>query len=114
MVSSRSALARIAIPQVLVESLEELAEGVLSGYSGLRIVVFGSRAAGNPRPTSDVDIGIDAGAAIDSRTMFALRERLERVRTLIAVDVVDLARVDPAFRDAVLREGVVVVERQAA
>ena len=65
------------------------------------LFIFGSEAAGNSTPQSDIDIGIRGPQFVPKATIQRIRDELETVRTLRVFDVVDLAVADPTFvRDA--------------
>ncbi|MBI2893781.1 MAG: nucleotidyltransferase domain-containing protein [Deltaproteobacteria bacterium] len=74
-------------------------------------IVFGSRAAGRPRPDSDLDIGLWP-ASPD----MPLRDELELASALSAaagmeVDLVRLDRDDPLLGREVARDGICLYER---
>lgn len=75
---------------------------------GLRLVVlFGSRASGQERPSSDVDLGILGG------DVGVLAVEIIRLLGTDRVDVVDLARASPLLAMAVARGGRVLHEDKA-
>jgi len=63
-----------------------------------RIFLFGSRAEGNFRINSDIDIGIEGPAPLPRETITDIAEELEDAPTLYSIDVVDFARVPAKFR----------------
>jgi predicted nucleotidyltransferase len=63
--------------------------------------LFGSWASGNPRPHSDIDIAIDGPRPVNPAEMADIRDACERLPTLFTIDLVDLATVSAAFRQAV-------------
>jgi predicted nucleotidyltransferase len=63
-----------------------------------RVFLFGSWAAGDAAPRSDIDIGIEGPAPVPPATMVAIRDACEALSTLRSVDLVDLTRVAPGFR----------------
>jgi predicted nucleotidyltransferase len=69
------------------------------------VYLFGSRARGDQRVWSDVDIAVDAHEPMPEETLVNLRGALEECSVPLFVDVVDLGRVSPAFRNRVLSEG---------
>lgn len=72
-----------------------------------KLILFGSRARGDYRRTSDIDLAICGGNA----AAFAL-ELDEEVSTLLKFDVVDLGRsVQPALIESVQREGKILYEK---
>lgn len=86
--------------------LEEVAE-ILCGElpEGYRAVLFGSWARGEAHERADLDIGIVGPAPVDWSTYLSIRRKVEEIRTLRKIDVVDLMRVGEAFRERALAEG---------
>lgn len=80
-----------------VESIVHL----VTGDPAFRVRLFGSWAAGNPRPHSDIDIAIDGPRPVEPTAMADIRDACERLPTLFTIDLVDLATVSAAFRDSV-------------
>jgi predicted nucleotidyltransferase len=89
-------------------ALEELRHMVLAALSELDAAVwlFGSCARGKPRQHSDIDIGILPRDELSSGFLAELEADIEESAIPYDVDLVDLRRADPAFLDAVRREGV--------
>ncbi len=72
-----------------------------------RIILFGSRARGDHKERSDIDLAIQGG----NTTMFAV-EIEEQVRTLLLFDVVDLdGIVSEELRGSIKREGIILYEK---
>ena len=94
--------------RVAEESLAE-ARAIVQRELGtlpVRVYLFGSRADGSARMASDIDIGVLPVGSIPFDALSRLRSAFEESTIPYEVDVVDLSRVEPAFRDKVLREGV--------
>ena len=72
--------------------------------------LFGSRARGDHRPRSDVDLAIEAPHA-DRRTWIALCDAADEAETLLRIDLVRLDEAPPELADCVRGEGVVLYER---
>ena len=70
--------------------------------------VFGSRATGNARRNSDLDLAIVGSAAIPVRVMNRLRRAFDDSRIPFHVDVVDWHGIDDEFRAVVRRDHVVL------
>jgi len=75
-----------------------------------RIVLFGSRARGEARDRSDIDLAVWAPGG-DWRTWDRVRSTVEQAPTLLRVDVIRLDQASPEFRDEIFREGVVLFAR---
>ncbi|MGB3543779.1 type VII toxin-antitoxin system MntA family adenylyltransferase antitoxin [Rubrivirga sp.] len=74
------------------------------------VYVFGSRATGDARPDSDLDIAVLAPAPLDPVERFYVQERLAGHLGL-DVDLVDLRSASTVMRAEVLRTGAVVLDR---
>ena len=93
---------------VATRALEEVRRIVLDVVSEKKVQVylFGSWARGEATPLSDIDVAIDPHATLPRGMLAQLRERLEESHVPYRVDVVDLTRTSPEFRQRVLTEGV--------
>ncbi len=93
--------------RVAWEALEEARAIVRRELAGLPVEVylFGSRATGTARASSDLDIGILPTGPVPADTLARLHETFEDSTIPYEVDVVDLSRVTPEFRERVQREG---------
>ena len=78
---------------------------VASSHGATRVRVFGSRARGQARPDSDLDILVDLEPGRTLLDLVAIKQDLEDLLGC-RVDVVTEASLSPYFRDAVLREAV--------
>ena len=88
--------------------LDEVQRIVLSGLASHRVEVFlfGSRAHGRPARGSDIDVGILPLEPLPAGLLTDIADALENSRVLYSVDLVDLTRVEPTFRERVEREGI--------
>ena len=77
------------------------------GAKRCAVYLFGSRATGSARPTSDYDIAVSADEDI-SRELSIARDWLEDSTIPVRVDVVDLRRAAPSFRLAAQTHGVLL------
>ena len=76
------------------------------------IFLFGSRARGDAEQTSDFDFAIDAGSKIPLDVIARIECKIEELRTLKSVDIIDLNRVNPEFKRIILKTGVNIYERE--
>ncbi len=74
----------------------------------VKAILFGSRARGDYRETSDIDLGILHNAKLDSNKIAFLRDRIENSIIPYKVDVIDLTEASEEFVKNVLSEGVVI------
>lgn len=88
--------------QVLCE-ISELAKK----YDVKKVVLFGSRARGDYHKKSDIDLAVYGG----NITEFALGVD-EDTSTLLSYDIVDMEQEhQKKFKDAIIREGIVIYEK---
>jgi predicted nucleotidyltransferase len=107
--ADRSARARALV----IACARELGATLLAGAAPLRLVLFGSRAAGTADARSDFDVGIEAAAPLPAATLTRIRERFDALDILQRVDVVDLRAADPGFAEVARAKVEVIFERQA-
>lgn len=89
-------------PQV-IEEICALAER----YNVQKVILFGSRARGDYRAVSDIDLAVQGGDV----ARFALDVE-EETSTLLQFDIVDLDQpVQPALMQSIEREGRVIYEK---
>ena len=70
------------------------------------LIFFGSRARGDHSRVSDIDIGIP-DKSLDRKKLILLKEKIDNLNFPYTVDVVDLSKVSEAFRETVLRDGII-------
>lgn len=90
------------------EQLTEI-KAILARYlpQGVSVGVFGSRARGNPKPWSDLDLVLEGPEPLPFSLLGALTEAFDESALPWKVDVVDRNAVAPAFAriiDATRRE----------
>ncbi len=71
---------------------------------GVTVGVFGSRAAGEPRRYSDLDLAIDAGRSLTLDETVALADAFEQSHLPWRVDLIDLHAVSADFRRLIERD----------
>jgi predicted nucleotidyltransferase len=69
------------------------------------VMWFGSWPQGKATPRSDIDVAVSTGSVISPERMAVLREAVDELPTLYAVDVVDLNATGPILRDEILKHG---------
>jgi len=89
--------------------LEELRRIVLDLLSkkDCRVFLFGSRARGDYRRSSDADVAVEGLSEEEFRKFKALLEELVEESSIpFTVDVVNLRRVSDSLKEEILKEGV--------
>ena len=79
--------------------------GIVREYvpNNCKIYIFGSWAKGDALETSDIDIGILGEKKVAWSSMAKILEKVEDIRTLRSIDVVDLNSVDKSFKNNVMK-----------
>ncbi len=88
------------------EKLEKEILSLAQKHNIQKIIVFGSRARGDYRKTSDIDLAVIGGNV----SAFSV-EIEESTSTLLEYDIIDLGKVvQKELLDAIQKEGVVIYE----
>ncbi|HEY84451.1 MAG TPA: nucleotidyltransferase domain-containing protein [Chloroflexi bacterium] len=74
-----------------------------------RIIWFGSRAQGKTQPYADYDIAFE-GVEMTHRTERHLKDLLDQQLGIFSVDLVNLDKADPQFKEIVEQTGKIVYE----
>ncbi len=91
------------IKTLVLEEIRKLAEK----YGVEKVILFGSRARGDYKERSDIDLAFSGG----NGAAFSL-EVDEETSTLLMFDLVDLSGpVSPELRESIRREGVTIYEK---
>lgn len=69
------------------------------------VIWFGSWPQGKARLRSDIDVAVSIGSAISPERIAALREAVDELPTLYAIDIVDLHATGPILREEILKHG---------
>jgi len=72
-----------------------------------RIILFGSRARGDNKEGSDIDIALDNGTKIDPRVIIDIKGLIEDSDLPLFCDVVDIHAISDSMREKILTGGVV-------
>jgi predicted nucleotidyltransferase len=89
------------VEDLILAQVRKLILKYLESYS-VCVYLYGSRAKGTDRKTSDVDIAILPVKPIPEYLLAELRERLEESNIPYEVEIIDLSKVSNEFRQAIL------------
>jgi predicted nucleotidyltransferase len=92
----------------ITDDLAQVRRVVVDKLGGLpaRIFLFGSRARGDARRASDIDIALEGSSPLPIELLSEIRDALEESEILPRVDVVDLMRASAELRRRVHQEGI--------
>ena len=82
----------------------------LKQYNPKKIILFGSRARGDYKKNSDIDIAVDLNVSF--REKRKLREKIDALAGLYSVDLIFLNDVDENFKNKLLKEGKKLYEKE--
>ncbi|TXI81987.1 MAG: DNA polymerase beta [Flavobacteriales bacterium] len=88
---------------MLTAQQQHLVHEVLAPYAPKLIAVFGSRARGDNRPDSDLDLLVDLGVEVDLLDLVGIEQELSE-RLGLQVDLVTDRSVDSKLRPFVLKD----------
>ena len=90
--------------------LEEILKIIRNHKCVKRAILYGSRARGDYKKTSDIDLAIEG---CPDWVVSEIRETLEEeAPTLLTFDVVNLEKAPESLKENILKEGVVIYEGQ--
>jgi predicted nucleotidyltransferase len=92
---------------VIDQDKEQLGDIIKKRLPQVRIYLFGSRARGDNRPESDIDLALDDGKKISLHILGEIREEIEESLMPYSVDIVDLQAVSSDFKKRIMKDGVV-------
>lgn len=72
-----------------------------------KVILYGSRARGDNREGSDIDIALDEGSVIDAARFSSILEDIEESKLPITFDIVDFRCVSAEMQKDIEKEGVV-------
>lgn len=91
----------------MIEEKEKII-GILNVmYPGIKIILFGSRARGNFRSNSDIDLALDAGRKLELEELAQIRNIIEALNIPQMIDIADMYRVPSTLKEVILKEGLV-------
>ncbi len=92
------------------ENITEIIHTITAAVQPERIILFGSRVRGVAHRYSDYDIALE-GVNMEHRVERRLREALNERLGIFAVDLIDIDKVDPEFKELIVQNGVVIYEK---
>lgn len=90
--------------QALERVVDEIVEAAQRRLDLRRVILFGSRARGDARVDSDLDLAFEHGST-DAEWADFVNQMRDEAPTLLSLDLVDLAQADPALRARITSEG---------
>ena len=82
----------------------------LKKHNPKKIVLFGSRARGDYRKNSDIDIAVEI--ELNFREKRKLKEKIDIISGIYSVDLIFLDEVENYFKNKVLKEGKILYDKK--
>lgn len=95
----------------MIPIIQHIAEELSQVPSVESVILYGSRARGDHRERSDIDLAVVCPGA-SSRDWFDLTNIIDEARTLLKIDLVRYEKMQEEFRKEIDREGIVLYERE--
>jgi predicted nucleotidyltransferase len=96
------------------QAIDYITQQAIASLNPTRILLFGSRARGDNRSTSDIDMAFDfPDESAEKWSRFAV-EMDEEAPTLLEMDLVNLKTCDAHLRNEIIATGKVLYERKRA
>jgi type I restriction enzyme S subunit len=70
----------------------------------VKVHVFGSRARGDHKQYSDLDLALESSQPISRKTWAEVQEQFTNSSIPIKIDMIELSQIDPAFRKGIQEE----------
>lgn len=91
----------------MIKEQETIIKLLIALFPDAKIYLFGSRARGNYKPTSDIDIALDTGNKLSFTDLAKAQNILEALYIPQKIDIVDMQTIPAEFKETILKEGVV-------
>jgi uncharacterized protein len=96
--------------QVEPKHLEEVRRYCRAVMPDCKFYVYGSRAKGTARKHSDLDLGIMENHPADLDLIYQLKNVFMCSYLPFSVDITDLSRLDPSFREIAMKQAIPLFE----
>jgi uncharacterized protein len=90
----------------MIEQQETIIKLLTALFPQVKVYLFGSRARGNFKASSDIDIGIDAGYKLSFLDLAKARNVLEALYIPQKIDLVDMRSIPEEMYKVILSEGI--------
>ncbi len=88
-----------------LDQIRAIASRILAPYD-VDLYLFGSRARGDARLASDIDLALEPKGALPSKALLQLADEFEESTVPVRVDVFDLRHAGVELRANVMHEGI--------
>lgn len=90
----------------MIEEQEKIVKLLTALLPTVKIILFGSRARGTHRPTSDIDIALDAGRKLGTLEIAQAQNILEALNIPQKIELVDIHAIPEEMKTIISKEGI--------
>lgn len=98
---------RKCMEMVEKELKEKIIRMIAAIVPNAKIILFGSRARGTARKSSDIDIAIDAGEQLPRIVLGEINSIFEASNIMLRIQVLDYNNIDNDIKSSIDKEGIV-------
>ena len=98
------------VKQNRVEGIIKNIVETVKEYNPEKVILFGSRARGDYKKNSDIDIAVDL--KLPFREERKLKEKIEELSGIYSVDLIFFPKINENLKKHILKEGVVLYEKK--
>jgi predicted nucleotidyltransferase len=96
----------IALSEKYLTIIQNICKDVFHGVD-VEVVLYGSRARGNVRDSSDIDLAVISSKTL-SKEIRVFREQLNECAIPYLIEVIEFSDVSDTFKENIKREGIAV------
>lgn len=96
----------------LPKSVQDVIAHLIDSGRIKRVTLFGSRARGDHRPNSDVDLAVDWVGSKTPSDIQLLLELKEQPLSLYPIDILSWDEINESFKDQIQKEGRILWEKR--
>jgi predicted nucleotidyltransferase len=96
----------VALSEKYLTIIQNICKDVFHG-DDVEVVLYGSRARGKVRDSSDIDLAVVASGPLHKEIQ-VFREQLQECSVPYLIDVVEFSDVSDVFKENIKREGIAV------
>lgn len=90
----------------MVENQDKMTRVLKALFPDAKIILYGSRARGDARENSDIDIAIDAGKKVSRHDINEARSMFEESNIIFKIDIIDYHAVSEILQKQIDKDGI--------
>lgn len=94
----------------MIKNKDKLIALLKALYPNIKIILFGSRARGDFKDNSDIDIALDIGRKISVLELAQIQNIIDALNIPQKVDLADLHRIPLELKENIMKEGILWID----